>query len=246
MTRQRDLFQWRVPPRDKQELKEKFPNMDPNFGRPRVYPPSRPDRYKRIITPDEANWGTHLGTQVWERGKKLGCKTRYGKNDSPEALLVSDIQGMRAEIVVCSVEDLAYPADYLDRWGRNDLGPLDGPGICVRCRPLGSKSIIVQQHDPDASIVVLVFEIVPGREYREHAYVWVRDAKKIPLSDPPRRGPDGTLIPMNNPAHFVYLTIDGKANPIVHFLGNGPGGYESLPEEILRMCPKGYRVGQVK
>lgn len=232
----------KLPARDPRELREKFPGMQkwhPLYG----YGPHKfkkiPDPYHRIFTPDETQWSGMLGTRMWHKGMNGGYGTRYGEGDSPEALKRSDIQGTRGEIVVCSVEDIAFPVDHLERFKLNDLGPLTGAGICVRCSDYRNPSIIVQQEDQDDAIVVGVAEIVPGREYREHAWAWVREAKQnTPLTNPLVRMPDGTFKDIQKWAHFVRISN----NPIVHILDRE----HPLPAEILKLCPRGYKVWGVR
>lgn len=247
--RQRDLFDFRkVPPRDPEELREKFPNLDQSW-KPNPNPRYVGDEYRRQLTENEMTWATHIGTVVAQKGVDENCVTTLGvseQDDSLEDRRESMIQGARCEIIVAKKYDLAYPTDFRDRKTPvPDFGPRNGPGLVVRSSSLMNPSLIVRPRDPANSVAVLVCEFAPG-DGRIHAWCWVRDAQReTPLTSPAVQFRSGKKQ-VHKPAHFVRMTIDGQPNPIVHVLGTFPTRGEEIPASVLDLCLKGYRAWMVR
>lgn len=237
----------KLPARDPAELREKFPNLNTAW-RPNPNPQKIPDRWRNQLEPMELEWAKHMGHLDEDYANERDYKTTLGaseKDDPREKRQASHIQGKRGELHLGKACDLAIPADWRKRIGRPDFGPFDGPGLVVRCSSANDASLIVRPRDPDNSVAVLVTEFTPG-DARVHAYCWVADAKhETPLTNPRVMLANGKRD-VDKPAHFVRMAIeiDGRRvpNPIVHILDDHVG----LPEEILKLCPKGYKSWSVR
>lgn len=154
---------------------------------------------------------------------------------TPEIKLFACQVGARGEIYVAKTYDLAFPIPYLRRFSpAPDFGPKCGPGICVRATVKKFyPRIPVRPQDDDRSVFVQVCEYIRGVA-KINSYVWGRDAKAhTKLTNPT---PYGEV--KSSPVHLVPMSIDGVANPIVH--------RGAIPEEILKLCPRGYRIWSVK
>lgn len=237
--KQRDLFnQEKYPPRDKKELAEKFPNLGQSW-KPTEHPQKTGDPWLTTLTTKEMAWGEWIAKAIIKNGKEWGAQTTFGaseEEDTPEARLFSQIQGHRAEIAVAKILNLEYPKDFLDRIGKPDFGPRDGTGLCVRSTSVKFyPKIPVRPHDPDHCVFIMVSVFTP-ETFRMHAWCWGDDAKaKTPLTNPQPYG----KLKIDKPVHHVQMCFENEPNPIVNIFG---GRGHALPETVLALCPKGYRV----
>lgn len=229
--KQRDLFnQEKYPPRDPQELKEKFPNLNtaPGWNEDPHKIWKRPgDPYLTPLSGEDIKYAGALADRLGEAWKKN--KARYTMDTDEKIKSWSFLIGCLGKVAVAKHYDLVI-TDFLDRWGETpDFGPRKGPGIYVRTtNATFTPGIPVHPQNDPKSITIRVCEFSTGL-YRIHAWCLNSDAiAYVALTNPKPFGD----VP-SAPVHMVACSAE-----IAHIMG-GRGG--DIPPEFLTRCPRGYR-----